>query len=219
MQLLNTLLLALSIATTSVRAQDDLDSTYGGVDNTTLWVNAIVGESGASTVECWGIQPPFVVSTQVAQIELSSSREETELILLQPGTVGNKILQLGQLANASYTQFPPGVITDSGLHNAPNAQYGSSSFLNLYPKTSINSHRWVVLLAGQGNINFPDSPSTPNLTVNAGEILIAVDTPGTSDVGHRSVWNGGTIALQLPFEPGFVPAHKTVKGACPKQDA
>ncbi|KAJ8096294.1 hypothetical protein PM082_011449 [Marasmius tenuissimus] len=181
MQLLNTLLLALSIATTSVRAQDDLDSTYGGVDNTTLWVNAIVGESGASTVECWGIQPPFVVSTQ-------------------PGTVGNKILQLGQLANASYTQFPPGVITDSGLHNAPNAQ-------------------WVVLLAGQGNINFPDSPSTPNLTVNAGEILIAVDTPGTSDVGHRSVWNGGTIALQLPFEPGFVPAHKTVKGACPKQDA
>ncbi|KAF9077177.1 small secreted protein [Rhodocollybia butyracea] len=148
------------------------------VDNTTLWVNAIVGKKGVSTVECWGIQPPFAVSSQ-------------------PGTVGNKLLQLGNLANASYTVFPTGPDVDSGLHNAPNAQ-------------------WVALLAGQGNINFPDSPHTPNLTFNSGELIIAVDTPGTSAVGHRSVWVGGTIALQMPFAPGFVPAHKTVESACPR---
>lgn len=36
------------------------------VDNSTLWVNAIVGINGVSVVECWGIQPPFVVSDQVS---------------------------------------------------------------------------------------------------------------------------------------------------------
>lgn len=173
MKLATALSLALFIATTA-QAQDF--GRHPRIDNTTLWVNALVGKSGVSTVECWGIQPPFIVSTQ-------------------PGTVGNKILQLGQLANASYSVFPEGHDTDAGLHNAPNAQ-------------------WVILLSGQGNINFPES-RTPNLTVTAPELLIAFDTPGTSKIGHRSVWRGGTSVIQMPFEPGFVPEHKTIDGACP----
>lgn len=72
----------------------------------------------------------------------------------------------------------------------------------------------MLLLAGKGNINFPESPATPNLTFNSGELLIAVDTPGTSVVGHRSVWSGGSIAVQMPFAPGFIPDHKTIEGAC-----
>ena len=112
MGILSSLLLALLI--TSVQAQD---ITATRVDNTTLWVNAIVGKNGASTVECWGIQPPFVVSSQVSTTSLDSSVLSwgiRKLSKKQPGTVGNKILQLGQLSNASYTQFPPGKITDSG---------------------------------------------------------------------------------------------------------
>ncbi|KIK62549.1 hypothetical protein GYMLUDRAFT_42018 [Collybiopsis luxurians FD-317 M1] len=147
-------------------------------DNTTLWVNAIVGKNGVSTAECWGIQPGFVVSTQ-------------------PGTVGNQILQLGSLSNGSYTVFPQGPNVDAGLHNAPNPQ-------------------WVALLSGEGNVNFPQSPATPNLTINAGDLLIAVDTVGTSTIGHRTVWNGGSVVLQMPFGVGFVPDHKTIEGACPK---
>lgn len=146
------------------------------VDNSTLWLNAIVGKKNLSTVECWGIQPPFVVSTQ-------------------PGTVGNKILQLGALANASYSEFPVGPNINAGLHNAPNAQY-------------------VVLLAGNGTISFP-SGQTPDLLVRSNQILIAVDTPGTSAEGHNSLWAGGTRVLQMPFEGGVHPPHRTVKGKCP----
>jgi hypothetical protein len=171
--LLLTSFLSLGVSITSAQ-----DAMAGRIDNSTLWVNAIVGKNDVSTVECWGIQPPFVVSSQ-------------------PGTLGNKIIQLGDLSNASYTVFPLGPRIDSGLHNAPNAQ-------------------WVALLAGEGNINFPDAHRTPNLTVSAGDILIAVDTPGTSAVGHRSVWLGGTIALQMPFKAGFVPNAKKIDGACPK---
>ncbi|KAG7086352.1 hypothetical protein E1B28_002313 [Marasmius oreades] len=174
MKLVTALFFALSIVA-EAKAQDLYQPVR--VDNTTLWVNSIVGKNGVSTVECWGIQPPFVVSSQAR-------------------TVGNKILQLGQLSNASYSVFPDGHPTDAGLHNAPNAQ-------------------WVVLLSGSGNINFPDSPSTPNLTVKAPELLIAVDTPGTSRIGHRSVWEAGTSVIQMPLAPGFVPGHKTINGACP----
>ncbi|KAF5392195.1 hypothetical protein D9757_001523 [Collybiopsis confluens] len=148
------------------------------VDNTTLWVSAIVGKNGVSTAECWGIQPPFVVSTQ-------------------PGTVGNEFLQLGGLSNGSYTVFPAGPDVDAGLHNAPNAQ-------------------WVAVLTGHGNVNFPQSPATPNLTFGAGSLIIAMDTPGTSTIGHRTVWTGGSVVMQMPFAPGFVPEHKTIEGACPK---
>jgi len=145
----------------------------------TLLVNAIVGKENVSTVECWAIQPGYQISPQT-------------------GTIGDQILQLGNLANASYIVFPSdGNSTDSGLHNAPYRQ-------------------WVILLSGSGNINFPNASTTPNLTVTAGELFIADDIPGTSSYGHRSVWASGTIAIQMPFLDGVVVGHKVInnRGAC-----
>lgn len=53
----------LSLGASLVAGQADA---VGGIDNSTLWVSAIVGKNGVSTAECWGIQPPFVVSSQVS---------------------------------------------------------------------------------------------------------------------------------------------------------
>jgi len=144
-------------------------------NNLTLQVNAIVGKNNVSQLECWSLLPGFSISTQ-------------------PGTVGAKQIQLGLVANASYTAFPTPGPVDAGLHNAPNAQ-------------------WVVALHGNGTVTFPNRTDQV-LHIMTGDILIAVDTPAVSTFGHRTVWEGGSIALQIPFAPGSVPLHNTTLGGC-----
>ncbi|KAF9260989.1 hypothetical protein L218DRAFT_871157 [Marasmius fiardii PR-910] len=141
---------------------------------TTLLVNAIVGKKNASSVECWAVEPGFTISP----------------------TTGNNILQLGNLANASYSVWPNrGGPIDLGLHNAPSIQ-------------------WVVMLNGGANITFP-SAHTPNLTVNPGELFIAADVAGTSALGHRTVGDSGSIVLQMPFQEGILVNHIVVKSNGP----
>jgi len=151
--------------------------TLSGLDSSpdTLRVSAIVGKGGVSQLECWSLLPGFNVSTQ-------------------PGTVGSKQLQLGLIANGSFTVFPtPGPI-DAGLHNAPNSQ-------------------WVITLSGSGKVTFPNK-TDQSLELPPGSIAIAVDTPGTSEFGHRTVWEGGSQTIQLPFQDGFIPPHNASPGAC-----
>ncbi|EDR06672.1 small secreted protein [Laccaria bicolor S238N-H82] len=141
----------------------------------TLHLTAIVGKDGVSQMECWSLLPRYAVSSQ-------------------SGTVGSKQLQLGLLANGSYTMFPLPGPYNAGLHNAPNFQY-------------------VILLAGNATVTFPERP-TESLSIKTGDMLIAADVLGTSALGHETVWQGGSVAVQVPFEPGFIPDHHTSPGSC-----
>lgn len=70
----------------------------------------------------------------------------------------------------------------------------------------------MVLLNGAGTITFPNTTEVLNFT--AGEIIVAVDTAEYSASGHRSLWLGGTLALQLPFEGGVWPQRNATEGKC-----
>ena len=75
------------------------------VPPTFLNITAISGQNGLSVLECWQILPGFTTSSQA-------------------GTTGASILQLGNVANVSYSVIPPKF--NAGLHNAPNTQYVTS---------------------------------------------------------------------------------------------
>lgn len=70
----------------------------------TLNITALTGTGGPrgkSIFECWALQPGFASSNQT-------------------GTAGALKLELGNLANASYSIIPP--FFNAGLHNAPAVQ-------------------------------------------------------------------------------------------------
>jgi hypothetical protein len=76
------------------------------VPPTFLNITAVTAENGVSAFECWQILPGFTTSSQT-------------------GTAGASQLQLGNVANASYSVIPPGF--NAGVHNAPNVQYALRS--------------------------------------------------------------------------------------------
>lgn len=63
-----------------------------------LNITALSAANNASTLECWQIDSPFIVSSQ-------------------PGTKGSAQLQLGNTSTISYSVLPAQF--DAGLHNAP----------------------------------------------------------------------------------------------------
>ena len=77
------------------------------VPPTSLNVTAVSAQNGFSTLECWQIQPGFTTSSQA-------------------GTTGASILQLGNLANMSYSVIPPRF--NASFHNAPTNQYVLTCF-------------------------------------------------------------------------------------------
>lgn len=81
------------------------------VPPTFLNITAIWGENGVSVLQCWQILPGFNTSSQA-------------------GTAGASILQLGAVANMSYSVLPPGF--NASFHRAPTEQYVPHS-LPLYP--------------------------------------------------------------------------------------
>ena len=88
----------------------------------TLNVTALTAANGISVLECWALDPGFVSSSQV-------------------GTTGASSLQLGNLANGSYSILPPRF--NAGLHNAPNVQCVPSSSDNSdRPLTCCCARRW-----------------------------------------------------------------------------
>ncbi|KAI0058787.1 hypothetical protein BV25DRAFT_1871883 [Artomyces pyxidatus] len=143
----------------------------------TLNLTTIATHNGASVFECWALTPGFVTSSQ-------------------PGTVGASSLQLGNLANASYSILPANF--SAGRHNAPNVQY-------------------VVFLSGLAQITLPNS--TAEAWVVGGEqgLILATDIPALSTFGHITTYPSfvETRALQIPTEDGAIPPHTVLhSGPC-----
>ncbi|KAJ6536337.1 hypothetical protein B0H19DRAFT_1038638 [Mycena capillaripes] len=137
-----------------------------------LLVNAIVGKNNISMVECWKIEPGYQVSNV-------------------SGTVGDKVLQLGNVNNAVYIIIPDddGKPNNGGLHNGAHAQ-------------------WVFALTGGVNVTFPEAPG--GFTVSAGGLFISTDVLGTSTLGHQSIWAAGSIFIQAPFPDGVAINHTVI---------
>lgn len=67
-----------------------------------LNVTALGARDGSSTLECWQVEQPWILSSQ-------------------PGTAGNALLLLGNVSNIIYTLIPPNY--DGDVHHAPWNQY------------------------------------------------------------------------------------------------
>lgn len=89
-------LFTLYIASTSGQAATKPDQMH-------LFLNALVGEEGTSTVQCWAVDPPFTISKQ-------------------PGTVGAKIQSIGDTSGSTIVFFNETASTNAGLHPAPAPQ-------------------------------------------------------------------------------------------------
>ncbi|KAJ7137093.1 hypothetical protein C8R44DRAFT_848467 [Mycena epipterygia] len=137
-----------------------------------LLVNAIVGKNNISMVECWKVEPGYQVSNV-------------------SGTVGDKVLQLGNVNNAVYIIIPDddGKPNNGGLHNGAHAQ-------------------WVFALTGGVNVTFPEAPG--GFAVSAGGLFISTDVLGTSTLGHQSIWAAGSIFIQAPFPDGVAINHTVI---------
>ncbi|KAJ7137563.1 small secreted protein [Mycena crocata] len=137
-----------------------------------LLVNAIVAKNTISMVECWKIEPGFQLSNVT-------------------GTVGDKVLQLGNMNNALYIIIPDddGKPNDGGLHNGAHSQ-------------------WVFALTGGVNVSFPEASG--GFSVSAGGLFISTDVLGTSTLGHRSLWAAGSIFIQAPFPDGAAINHTVI---------
>lgn len=150
-----------------------------------LNVTALTTLAGKSIFQCWALQPAFTVSSQ-------------------QGTIGAQTLQLGALANASYSILPP--YFDAGQHTAPNVQY-------------------VVFLSGLAHITLPAASlpitNSSNSTTYATEAwvtggiygtILATDVAGASVLGHNTAYPSGeeTRALQIPTAGGIIPNHTVI---------
>jgi hypothetical protein len=134
----------------------------------------------------------------------------------QAGTTGASILQLGNVANMSYSVLPPKF--EAGLHNAPTTQYVTSRTSTRPPiLTHLPSlERWVAFLSGLAHVTIPGSTAEAYITGGKGGFLFAADTAAVSTQGHSTNYpsNSPTIALQIPTG-GTIPQHNVLhSGPC-----
>ncbi|KAF9020560.1 hypothetical protein BDZ89DRAFT_1072183 [Hymenopellis radicata] len=130
--------------------------------------NTVSDDKRHSTVECWRIEPGFQVSNV-------------------PGIVGDQVLQLGSVDNASLVNIPEddGKPNNEGLHNA------------VHPAS-------IVVLAGRVDVTVPDADC---FTVEVGGVYFITDVAGT---GHQSVWEAGSVFIIAPFANGVPIGHTIV---------
>ncbi|KAI9431117.1 hypothetical protein H4582DRAFT_2113562 [Lactarius indigo] len=122
---------------------------------------------GVSVFECWQLLPGFTTSSQT-------------------GTAGASIMQLGNLANASYSVIPPGF--NAGFHSAPTTQ-------------------WVVFLSGLAHAFIYGGKNG---------LIFAADTSSVSPKGHSTNYPSKeeTLAIQIPTG-GLIPNHSVLyNGPC-----
>ncbi|KAH9043929.1 hypothetical protein EDB85DRAFT_733685 [Lactarius pseudohatsudake] len=141
-----------------------------------LNVTALTAHGGVSVFECWQLLPGFATSSQT-------------------GTAGASILQLGNLANASFSVIPPGF--NAGFHSAPAKQ-------------------WVVFLSGLAHVTLANS--TDEAFINGGKngLIFAADTSDVSLKGHSTNYPSKeeTRAIQIPTG-GLIPQHTVLyNGPC-----
>jgi len=153
----------------------------------TLNVTSLATLNGKSIFQCWALSAGFQTSGQ-------------------QGTVGAEILQLGNLANASYTILPARF--NAGLHNAPNVQ-------------------WVVFLSGLAHVSLPNrtfpisgrTQFAEDVWVAGGEFgtILATDTLSASALGHLTEYPSGeeTRVLQIPTAGGVIPPHTVLDATGP----
>ncbi|KAI1082807.1 hypothetical protein F5B20DRAFT_577886 [Whalleya microplaca] len=142
-----------------------------------LNLTAITGRDNISVFECWQLKTPFATSSV-------------------PGVSGTQTLQMGDLANATYTIIPPRF--NGSLHNAPYKQY-------------------VWFISGVVHLSLPNA--TGDALVHGGKygLIYADDTKDISGWGHRTQYPGNdeTIAFQVPVEAGINPGHTVLHdGPC-----
>ncbi|KAH7104485.1 hypothetical protein BKA62DRAFT_589910, partial [Auriculariales sp. MPI-PUGE-AT-0066] len=148
----------------------------------TINVTALTAHHGRSVFECWALVPGFATSNQT-------------------GTAGAQKLELGNVANASYSILPPNF--DGGLHNAPAIQF-------------------VAFLSGVAHITLPESDEEAYVVGGSHGLIIAADVAAVSRKGHitRYPTTEYTRALQIPTYGGKVPSHKVVhKGPCTAEES
>ncbi|KDQ13225.1 hypothetical protein BOTBODRAFT_33831 [Botryobasidium botryosum FD-172 SS1] len=161
--------------------------------NKTLEITAIAAKDGVSVFECWALEPGFLQSAQ-------------------PGTVGAEILQLGNLANASYSVIPPRF--NAGAHNAPNIQCVSTQPISTMILFFFTLTRYVAFLSGLARVTLPTTNATADISGGAKGLIIATDVASVSNGGHITEYpsDESTIALQIPTLDGNVPGHTVVHG-------
>jgi hypothetical protein len=80
--------------------------------------------------------------------------------------------------------------------------------------TLIRLLRLFVLLSGLAHVTLPDGSDEVWIMEGVNGLIVAADTTG---IGHHTAYPSDkeTVALQIPFADGKVPAHKILKqGAC-----
>jgi len=146
------------------------------VPPTFLNITAIAAENSVSVFQCWQLLPGFSTSSQT-------------------GTTGASILQLGTVANMSYTVLPPGF--DAGSHNAPTIQ-------------------WVAFLSGKAVVTLADGVTQAEIPGGKNGFIFVTDTAERSAKGHSTKYPSdvATIALQIPTG-GIIPQHNVLhSGPC-----
>ena len=65
----------------------------------------------------------------------------------------------------------------------------------------------MVLLLGSARLTIPERGQETIISTGKNSVLIAVDTPDVSGLGHISEFLEETILLQVPFAGGALPNH------------
>jgi hypothetical protein len=107
-------------------------------------------------------------------------------------TVG-MALALANVSNLTYVVLPPR--SKEGLHKPPHIMF-------------------FVLLSGLAHVTLPDGSDEVWIMEGVNGLIVAADTTG---IGHYTEYPSDkeTVALQIPFADGKVPAHDVLKeGAC-----
>ncbi|KAI1415963.1 hypothetical protein F5Y13DRAFT_206897 [Hypoxylon sp. FL1857] len=146
-----------------------------------LNLTALTGRDNVSVLECWQLTTPFITSDV-------------------PGVSGTQTLDMGDLANATYTVIPPRF--DGGLHRAPVKQ-------------------WVWFVSGVIHLTLPNG--TDEAVIYGGKygLIFADDTSDISTWGHRTQYPSSdeTVAMTVPVRDNVRPPHKVLHdGACTMEE-
>ncbi|KAI1382131.1 hypothetical protein F4677DRAFT_400981 [Hypoxylon crocopeplum] len=147
-----------------------------------LNLTTLTGRDNVSVLECWQLTTPFVTSNV-------------------PGVTGTQTLELGDLANATYTVIPPRF--DGGLHNAPVKQY-------------------VWFVSGVIHLTLPNATGEAFVYGGRYGLIYADDTRDISGWGHRTQYPSSdlTIGVTFPVQDGVNPKNKVLHdGPCTVEES
>ncbi|KAJ5489687.1 hypothetical protein N7539_004577, partial [Penicillium diatomitis] len=165
----------------------------------TLNITVISAHNGRSTLEFWGLEPGFQISSESG----TSGALVLDLGALGGGGGGGSSINMG---NMSYSIIPGKF--DGGRRNAPARQVLSTP------------NRWVIFLSGQAHITLSNTTTEAWITGGSYGAILALDTTDVSGLGHYTSYpsTGQTVVLQIPLgERDPVAGHEVLYGGgCPR---